>query len=80
MLEVTSPALHNLLITQANKQTIDHGGPWQEVDYQEGIHIRYTCNTLTSEIVSQWPINYVHIGKKKMVMNVCRKLYQTFKT
>lgn len=52
MLEVTSSTLHNLLITQANKQTIDHGSPWQEVDYQEGTHIRYTCFTLTREIVS----------------------------
>lgn len=52
MLEVTSPALHNLLITQANKQTIDHSSPWQEVDYQERTHIRYTCITQTREIVS----------------------------
>lgn len=54
MLEVTSPALHNLLITQANKQTIDHNAPWQEVDYQEGTHIRYTCITLRREIVSPY--------------------------
>lgn len=54
MLEVTSPALHNLLITQANKQTIDHSGPWQEVDYQERNHVRYTCITLTHEIVSSY--------------------------
>lgn len=54
MLEVTSPALHNLLITQANKQTIDHSGPWQEVDYQERTQIRYTCITQTREIVSSY--------------------------
>lgn len=71
MLEVTSLALHNLLITQANKQTIDHAGPWQEVDYQEGIHIGYTCITLTHEIVPAYSdpsIMSTQVKKKKMMI------------
>lgn len=59
MLEVTSPALHNLLITQANKQTIDHSSPWQEVDYRKGPrsgthvlhkHVKLSLHTVTHQL------------------------------